>query len=200
MRDLDFDSQLKGTSEISEARWQRAREEIIHKDLVLDLTGSVMKGQAISCPFHGRDSKPSFWIYSPARGNNSYCFGCPPSDQRRDNIKFVCDLLSLTPTQALLWLEKHYHLPDIAEEVEDEDEEPEEPEGPEWLISVEDLKDPFISRVGRILTSNPDVQAAKAYALLYWKSARSGDPTGMAKVVGREQVERLIRRRSRGRK
>lgn len=193
--EMEFGEVLpKVHSEISEERWRRVREDVEHRTLVLDLTGSTIKGSAISCPFHGRDSRPSFYIYGSARGNNSHCFGCPPGDMDRDNVKFVCDLLALSPTQALLWIEKHYDLPPLEDEEEDDSEEP------GWLVSVDDLRDPFLRKVGRILRVSRNPLEAQAYARLYWSALKCGDPTDMAKVLGRKRIESIIQKVKNGRR
>jgi hypothetical protein len=114
----------------------------------------------------------------------------------RDNIKFICDILSLSPSQALLWIEKHYDLPEL-EEIVVEDEADEEPG---WLVSVDDLKDPYIRKVGRILSVSRNPQEATAYARLYWTALNSGDPTDMAKVLGRKRIESIISKVKNGRR
>jgi hypothetical protein len=61
-----------GFMETHPHRWLRISEEVRFEDVVLLLTG--LTGLKISCPFHGRDSNPSFQIYR--RGNDAFCFGC----------------------------------------------------------------------------------------------------------------------------
>ena len=193
MLELDFGDQIpqaRGLQEIPDERWERVRENVDIIDLVSDLTGNQVRGKAISCPFHGRDSRPSFYIYPDT--NSCYCFGCPPGDNYFDPIKFVAKSMELSPVQALLWLERNYDLP----ELEIQDIEPEEDEEDTWLIEVPDLKDSYFKRVRGNLTAQPNVKSAKTYLGIYWESVKSGDPTHMAQVVGWERVEQLINRRA----
>lgn len=201
--DLDFGAPLPGQSDISEARWERARENVDILELVTDMTGSKPRGAAICCPFgHGvgaRDSRPSFYIYPSS--NSCFCFGCPPGENFYDPVGFVARMMELPPHKALLWLEKHYDLPPLQEEPPPEPEaEEEEPQGPtRWLIGVGDLKDPFFKRVRSNLRSNPDPTSARIYMAIYWESVDTEDPTRMAQVVGRDKVQQLIGRVNGGR-
>src|SRR5208282_2777060 len=47
---------------VAEQRWSRANSEIRFDDVVQELTGKW--GRAISCPFHGTDSTPSFYLFA----------------------------------------------------------------------------------------------------------------------------------------
>lgn len=58
---------------INPERWDRVRRDIRFEDVVADLTGHSGT-TSIRCPFHGRDSRPSFWLYK--RTNDGWCFGC----------------------------------------------------------------------------------------------------------------------------
>ena len=65
--------QTGGSREINPERWDRVRKEIRFEDVVADLTGHS-GSTSIRCPFHGSDSRPSFWLYKGT--NDGWCFGC----------------------------------------------------------------------------------------------------------------------------
>jgi DNA primase len=174
--------------EISEERWTRAREDVDIVALVLDLTGSKIKGKAISCPFHGRDSRPSFYLYKNT--NSSYCFGCPPGANFFDTIGFVSKFRECSPAQAVMWLEKNYELPDLAPTAK------EAPFVPKWLLSVEELKEAYFKQVRHSLKREPNLANAKLYIDIYWEALDTEDPTEMAQVVGRDKIEQIMRRAS----
>jgi hypothetical protein len=176
--------------EICEERWERARGIDIF-DLVLGMTGLKMKGSAISCPLgHGvgaKDSRPSFYLYKNT--NSCYCFGCPPGKNFFDPVGFVSAFMDMSPTQALIWLEKKYNLPPLEPSRAEEEEA-------HWLITVEDLKETYFRKVRSSLRQDPRLSNAKLYMQIYWESMDLGDPTGMASVIGRERVEQIMRRLS----
>jgi hypothetical protein len=58
---------------INHVRWERVRQDIRFEDVVAETVG-LSGGNSISCPFHGRDSTPSFWLYKGT--NDGWCFGC----------------------------------------------------------------------------------------------------------------------------
>ena len=191
--ELEFGSTLPTTSsEIAEERWVRAKEEIDIRELVLDLTGARMKGQAISCPFgHGvgaTDGRPSFYIYP--NSNHCHCFGCPPGNNHFDTIGFVAQFLELPPFRALQWLEKRYDLPPIADTFTPVEEESQQG----WLITPEEIRDSYFKAVQRSLKESPSVENARDFIQIYWESMDTQDPTYMAQVVGKTEIARLIRR------
>ena len=108
---------------ISPERWERAHDNPPVKDLLADLFG--LHGSPLSCPFHGRDSKPSFYVYP--RSNDCYCFGCGEGPLGYwDNLKLVAAHFGWVRTfgsdevpdrvQALKWLEKNYDMPVLTHE------------------------------------------------------------------------------------
>ena len=197
MNEFDFgDSLPEGkvwSDDLTRERWRRVREDIDHQSLVLELTKAQLKSGAIRCPMGGhRDSTPSFFLYGPSRGNSSHCFGCPPGKQDRDNVGFISDYLEMSPTQALLWLEKHYHLPPLVEEEKQDSTQ----EGSEWLVTVTDLLDPYVNRCARILKTTKDPQEALKFIRILWDSQESENPIQMANVLGRKRIEELISRKA----
>lgn len=205
--DVDFGDVEELTSpigNISMARWDRARMDIDAREVIYML--HERRGNPISCPFHGRDSKPSFNYY---RGSNTYfCFGCPDGDGFWDNIKIVARTLEITRSQALRWLEKEFELPPMLNEgpvldLENfaglEVSEEEELEVPQSLLNTTDLRAPFVSAAQRQVfsfRSTPDaVDVVKELFDTFWTALKHGDPVPLAKLVGADTVKLLIQRK-----
>ena len=90
---------------IPQARWDRARD-VDCRDLILELTGASNRGNKISCPFHGRDRRPSFQLYPNT--NSCWCFGCDPKESPTDPISFVAKFYEINKLEAMKWIENHY--------------------------------------------------------------------------------------------
>ncbi len=147
---------------INPLRIERVRDEIRFDDLVADITGRT--GDKISCPFHGRDSDPSFTIY---RGTNSaFCFGCPAGKGYFDHIKFVKEYYGITWVQALKWIEKEYKLPEIADIITKEDED----EEITTEVTFNDLSGPFITQAVEDVRRAKDVELALEYIHVYFSA------------------------------
>ena len=115
--DVDFGDAgelAAGGNRISDARWERARSEVDARDVIFMLHDR--RGNPMSCPFHGRDSKPSFYYFP--ENNTCFCYGCPDGDGYWDNVKVVARTLEITRPQALRWLEREFHLPPMGAEQE----------------------------------------------------------------------------------
>ncbi len=147
---------------INPLRIDRIHQELRFDDLVADITGRT--GSKISCPFHGRDSDPSFTMY---RGSNdAFCFGCPSGKGYYDHIRFVKEYYGITWVQALKWIEKQYNLPaieDIALEQDEEDEITTE-------VSFNDLNEPFLARAVREVRHTKDPELAMEYIHVYFNA------------------------------
>ncbi len=152
---------------INPERLDQIKREIEFSDLVADLTGKT--GSEISCPFHGADSTPSFYIYPSARGNNGWCFGCPPGHQYWDHVRFVRELLGYSYPKAVEYLERTYNLPyipDIVEEIDEEDKD--------VVITVEfeDLVEPFIIAARREIQTNKDIEQTLEFLSIFFQAEK----------------------------
>jgi hypothetical protein len=132
------------------ARWDRLRTptEFRFVDLVNRIhDGRATVGAMMSCPFHGRDSHPSFKIYK----NDAFCWGCPTGSGFYDSVGFVAAKFQITKIQAIRWLEKAYDLPqlDVVEEEEDEETE----DGPP--LTFADLAPTYIQFIARQFRQDP---------------------------------------------
>jgi hypothetical protein len=212
--DLNFEKEslhklyLTGTSrEINPKRWERVRQEIRFEDVVADLTGHSGT-TAIHCPFHGTDSRPSFWLY---RGSNDgWCFGCPPRSQYYDQVRFVARYLDMSRPAALRWLEKKWDLPPLPDEHEDEEDEP------TVQLQFEDLQEPYILRAIKQVQEFKDVELAEDYLRYYFQAIqqlkfsedakKEGEwedagtlkvkaATTLARVLGKEEIDRIFARK-----
>lgn len=165
-----------GSGGINPKRWDRVRTDIRFEDVVADLSG-LSGSNAIRCPFHGRDSRASFWLY---RGSNDgWCFGCPPKEQYYDQVRFVSRYLEISRTAALRWLEKKWDLPALADEPVDEEEEV-------YSINLrfEDLQEPFILKAIKQVQEFKDVELAEDYLHYYFKAIQQLKLSEEAKKLG----------------
>lgn len=172
---------------ISEERWQRVKELIDFRDLVIDRTGRVPRGRAISCPFHGRDSNPSFFFYQEA--NDAFCFGCPDKDQYWDHVKFISRYENMTRVGALKWLEKEYNLPPMEEDIE------EIKDTIEILIQINDLKEPYIRKVNELVkgSSNQKVPIVLELMRTYFQAEKDNDPLPLATILGAKEIKKILK-------
>jgi hypothetical protein len=186
--DFEFGERLPGRDrDIAPERWLRVKEEIVFRDLVQEMLSKHGKwkinGNAISCPFHGKDSTPSFNFYEGS--NSAFCFGCPPpvQNQTYDAVSFVAKFYEISPSKALQWIEKHYKLPFIAGQIhEEEDEEDEEPDS---FYTVDDLAPLYLSVAPKLIES---VEDAKQLLRTYFLALREDDPLFLARVLGRQRL------------
>jgi len=193
IEDIEFSREearkLLGSSykQISEKRWNRIRELIDFRDLVLDISGKRAKGDAISCPFHGRDSNPSFHLYT--RSNDAYCFGCPPGDQYWDHTKFVSRILGMTRVGALKWIEDKYNLPKIEDDIEEVDEEH------IILLTFDDVKETFIKKVRELINQEKDDKISLLRDLMkfYYLGEKTKDALPLAQVLGLSKVRSILK-------
>jgi CHC2-type zinc finger protein len=154
--------------QINPDRLEQIKREVDFGDMVFDLTGR--SGSEISCPFHGTDRTPSFYIYPPARGNNGWCFGCPPGKQYWDHVRFVRELLGFTYPKAVAYIEKTYNLPHIEDvPVEDIDEE-----AGEITVTLEfaDLAEPYIITARREIQLNKDIEQTEEFLRIYFEAEK----------------------------
>ncbi len=167
-------------------RLRRAEEDIRFDDVVERLTGFT--SITISCPFHGRDSTPSFHLYRTS--NDGWCFGCPPGQQYYNSILFVAKKLGVSREAALRWIEKEFDLPYIADVDIDEKEDDEEP----VRIHFRDLLRPYVEHAAKDVQTCQQVDVAKDYLedlFNAWPSRaeekadpNAGDPKILARVLG----------------
>ena len=141
--DLDFGLATElvlDEAEIPRERWARVAEKIDIRDVMESLHG--IRHSPCSCPYHGTDRKPSFYIY-PAT-NSCFCHGCPDGEGQWDAVKLTARSLGITRKAALLKLEADYALPkwvDIEATEDVEDIPPVQEEGPEApTVTKEDLE------------------------------------------------------------
>ena len=187
---------------ISPARWERARTEPDVRD-VMDILHD-RRGNPCSCPFHGRDSKPSFNFY-PAH-NDCSCFGCPDGDNYWDTIKIVARTKDISATSALLWLEREIKLPPLvddtstlssevivdlggAEALDDELEEDDV-----LALSIEDLRPTYIAHAAEVVShaGSDSVTVARDLIEQYFLADKHDDPVPLARVLGADVVHRAI--------
>src|ERR1700739_2550185 len=191
---------------INPERWERVRREIRFEDVVSDLTGHT--GDMIRCPFHGRDSRPSFYT----RGGFGFCFGCPPKEQYYDQVRFVSRFLEYSRVAALRWLEKKWELPPLADtpaEVEDEEEYTVQ-------LNFTDLQEPYILKAIRQVQEYKDVELAEDFIRYYFEATQqtmwaeeakkqgeienaaemeSKAATILARVLGKDELSRVFARK-----
>lgn len=158
-------------------RWDRIRRDIRFEDVVADLSGHS-GSSAIRCPFHGSDSRPSFWLY---RGSNDgWCFGCPPKEQYYDHIRFVARYLDINRVQALRWLEKKWDLPPLANLPDEEEDE----EYTTVKLSFDDLQEPYIRKAIKQVHEFKDVELAEDYVRYYFEALHQLKLAEEAKKIG----------------
>lgn len=179
------------------ARWARVTEEIEFVDVVEATHGRAQSNGFISCPFHGRDARPSFKLY---RGSNdAWCFGCPYDSQHYDAVKFVKAKFGYTVHQAVTWLEKHFELPPMEFEDEEEDDDSEVE-----IVNLNflDLAEPFIEQAAADFARTHDVELIRDYMAIYFAAvpARKADPnseeelgkvTTLARALKSQAVEKI---------
>lgn len=194
--------------EINPERWDRVRREIRFEDVVSDLTGHT--GTSIRCPFHGSDSRPSFWLYKGT--NDGWCFGCPPKEQYYDHVRFVSRYLDTNRVAALRWLEKKWDLPAMPlpeEDVEDE-------EVATVQLGFLDLQEPYIMKAIQQVQEFKDVELAEDYLRYYFEALqqmkwaedakKQGEiddvpemetkaATILARILGKEELSRIFARK-----
>jgi hypothetical protein len=171
------------------ARWDRIRSEIRFEDIVSELHGT--NTLVISCPFHGRDSRPSFFLYK--RSNDGYCFGCPQGEQYYDSVRFAAAKLACSRAQAISWIEKHYDLPTLEGVEDDEDEDDETEDGTRIVqLTFNELCEPFIALAAASFTQDPDPDLAREYIELFFDSVpernanlKSEEELRKARTLGR---------------
>jgi len=212
IEELDFERESvrklyrSGANGINPERWERARDVIRFDDVVFELTGR--RDSVIRCPFHGKDSRPSFTLYN--RTNDAYCFGCPPGKMYYDSVIFASKYMEISRVHALQWLEKKWGLPRLSD-VPLEGEEDEE----ETLLGFWDLAEPFIVKAGREVQNVRDPELAEDYIRIYFTalglekaaSAAEKDPEGnpgdlhlqaaleLARALGKDKLSSIADRK-----
>jgi hypothetical protein len=191
-----------GFMRIHPHRWQRVLEEVRFEDVVEKLIGSTE--MTISCPFHGRDSKPSFHLYK--RTNDAFCFGCPPGEQYYDAVKFASKRLGVSESTALRWVEDQFGLPPMKDIPFEETLEEEKPEFLE--VTFRELLPSYVQHAARDIQNSQDVELAEEYLeILFdaWPSreeekkdpVNSGDALSLARVVGQKVVDAILKKKVR---
>jgi hypothetical protein len=211
VQDVDFDRatarKLNSLSYADDphlsARWSRIKEEIEFVDVVRMIhDGTAPADGFISCPFHGRDRKPSFHLY---RGSNdAWCYGCAYGQQLYDHVTFVVAKYGYTKLQAVAWLEKHFDLPPM--EFEEEEEEDDESEVVVVNLNHSHLSEPYIEKAAAAFQQALDPELAREYIAIYFAAtpARDADLNSeeelaksvpLARVLGWKTVEEIKKRR-----
>ncbi len=202
MVDLEEDVDFGEATELAvhgvhPARWQRARKDVDVRDLLYQLHS--LRGSPVVCPFHG-DRSPSFYVH--IHNNDCHCYGCPDGDQTWDTIKIVARSLEISPSQAVSWLEREYHLPQLTDEemakFESEDvyDLSESNRGEGSLLTVEDLRPPYLREARRMIAFAPKedrLQYAEELTNGYSLAFHYSDPSLLARVVGVAEVNSLVR-------
>lgn len=159
------------------ARWDRIRSELRFEDVVEEVHGTT--DPVIRCPFHGRDSRPSFYLYK--RSNDGYCFGCPEGEKYYDSVRFVSAVYGYSRLQAISWIEKNFDLPPLEGEDEDDDDEDEDDvlEGVKTIpLNFHDLSEPYIARAAAAFLESRDPDLIRDYIELFFDALpeRDTDP------------------------
>lgn len=176
--------ELKGEDNkgINPERWHRIHEgAVLFADIVEELTG--LRGSMISCPFHGKDTNPSFAVYPPARGNCGYCFGC---SKMYSPFKFVQEYRGVSARKALRWIEKVFQLPPL------DDVDIEKEDASTVVIVFEDLVEPYISFVKNDIREEKDACLAEEYLDVFFKAEVNKEPLPLAHVLGRETLTSIL--------
>jgi hypothetical protein len=169
---------------VNPIRWERVRNDIRIEDVVFELTKK--NTQAISCPFHGRDSRPSFYVYR--RTNDCWCFGCPPRQQYYDAVRFTSKLFNFSRVKALIWLEHKFELPPIEDVLSEKEDDT-------VSLSFEDLREPFLQKATQDIITTKDPELAMEYLRLYFESEHDKAAIPLASVLGKEVVSKLAIRK-----
>ena len=197
---------------VSDARWQRAHANPDVRDLIQDLFG--LRGNPISCPFHGSDSRPSFNLFP--KNNDCTCYGCGDGDNYWDNVKIVArnfgyritdgDKVRDDRVTALKWLETHYPMPELTggesmtapDMVIVEEEGSSIPEDPLEGLELKVLREHFVrlssSRVQAAKGCPEDALAiAPEHLELLFVAVKQENKLTLARVLGRNRILALIR-------
>lgn len=177
---------------IPRERWDRIKELIDFRDVIEAVVDNPRwSSSAISCPFHGRDSTPSFTIYTGT--NDAYCFGCPDGDQNWDHVKLVARTLEISKRKALAWLERHFNLPawtGPANELEEDEDTP------EVTLTTAELVEPYIDTVrtyARAHRHHPETPAELRRAISkFFHAQAEDDALSLARTIGRKQLRSII--------
>jgi CHC2 zinc finger len=186
---------------VNPERWTRITDLIRFEDVVGMFVDRYHHQQVISCPFHGRDSKPSFHLYR--RSNDAYCFGCPNGKGYYDHVRFVAAMHGGSMLGALKWLEREFKLP----KMRDVNSEQYADDHAEEFVTVRfrDLLEPYIQHAARDVALTKDIDLAKEYLeILFcaWPTPQeekvdpdAGDALALARVVGRKVWEPILVRK-----
>lgn len=188
----EVDKLYKLSTDIHPDRWERARWEIDFYDFAMEFLqeNKLLKGRVdtvISCPFHGRDSTPSFHFYRSS--NSAFCFGCPPParDQFYDSVSLVSRTFQISKRDALVYLEKRFKFPAILGEKKEDDEE--------ISLTFSDLREPLLiqeSSKSRTVAESLEVMSS------FFRAMKIDDPLPIARLLGKERVKSVLRRKERG--
>jgi len=171
-------------------RWERINLKVKLQDVIADLHHGESR-EVFSCPFHGRDSRPSFKVY-PAK-NNAWCFGCPDQSNYYDAVRFVSAKFDYGRLQAIIWLEKKYHLPPLEKSLDEEDEEGLEKSGQRVLsLKFEDLEDPYITAVAAAFAANPDPWMVRGLIQTFFDALPAGPPEAPEEIVKLQTLGRVL--------
>lgn len=202
---------------ISPGRWERAKTAIDVRDLIRDLYG--LSGNPISCPFHGRDSKPSFYIFP--KPNDCWCWGCGQEDGYWNTIKIVARHFGYRRDDAqdkddlaaaVRWIERNYPMPALKDDDEFrtpdmvivealESAETDESDDPFAKLRAVMVEEPYIRTARRIVdetrTSGASeeelVATAAALTERLFISLKQDNPIPLARVVGADVVRAVLR-------
>jgi DNA primase len=194
LKDVDFSRAAAIASygeggAMPEERWVRANKEIRFEDVISELTGLAFVGRAISCPFHGTDSRPSFYVYPG--GNDGYCFGC---SLYYDNVIFASKFLQFSRVKALKWLEHQFELPPMADIILEKEEDDDEEE----VITLEfgDLSEHYIQFAMRDIQEVGEADQAEEYLRIYFEAEKEKLVLPLGRVLGQPRVKKILQRKA----
>jgi len=172
-------------------RCDRVRAKVPFRDLVDELEGT--HSLTISCPFHGRDSRPSFYIYP--HKNNGFCFGCPEGEGYYDSLKYAAKKLGVSRLKAVEYLEKKFSLPPLEtcpEDFEEEEDDEEDPEEETFTLTFENLSQPFIEYAGSLKSTAAG--PVRVLMRTYWEARpqKGADPTSSEELMKAMKLARIL--------
>jgi len=185
-------------------RWERINEEVSIKELIADLYDGESR-DLFNCPFHGRDSRPSFKVY-PEK-NNAWCFGCPDNTGFYDCVRFAAAIWECSHLKAIALIEKQYNLPPLGPDPDDYDEDDEDDydvdrDGNRLVrLTIPDLLEPFIKHSAYEILQNPVPHVAREYIRIFFDSIPEDDQSRedadnqllcVARILGREAINRIM--------
>jgi hypothetical protein len=189
VEDVDFDEAFKvltsGFGGSILGRFERIREVVDMEEIIHELHPRAT-GHVFSCPFHGRDSRPSFYFYRSS--NSAWCFGCPLGSQLYTPVEFVAAKFGITKMEAVKWLEKKYNLPPLEDEEEDFTDLGDGTIEVRKVLTFDDIRDAYLEKAGRHVQETQNPELFFLYAARFFNAL----PEQMADPNSDEEVKKTL--------